>query len=286
MSKVDELKIKFKTISEKDFNFFVESDTTPTKKYLEYMLSVWSRRRLTNYSTTKKGIVKDVFEFDTLIDYIKNKDIYDKSYTSLIKLEEVIEKAKELKEEKTFDKSKEAIILEETDEHVLLVPLTHKASLKYGSNTKWCTASKSYPGNFTSYSKDCLIYLVDKTNTKKNNTNKIAFYIPLSANINSGYQVFNELDRNVDLDDLIKYGWKREDIFRFDYYARNYRYNKYDMKITKEKVDRVVSFMKNIDFDEFNENLKKMKIDSKFDSTEIKTTFENFYLKIKALETY
>ena len=55
------------------------------------------------------------------------------------------------------------------DEKWLIVkPLTLKASIKYGYNTKWCTASKESPITFYKYSKEgMLFYIIErKTNIK------------------------------------------------------------------------------------------------------------------------
>ena len=55
------------------------------------------------------------------------------------------------------------------DEKWLIVkPLTLKASIKYGYNTKWCTASKENPITFYKYSKEgMLFYIIErKTNIK------------------------------------------------------------------------------------------------------------------------
>jgi predicted nucleotidyltransferase len=44
MSKVDDLRQKYQQIAKSTFNKFEEGDTTPTKKYLEYMLKSWVDR--------------------------------------------------------------------------------------------------------------------------------------------------------------------------------------------------------------------------------------------------
>ena len=54
------------------------------------------------------------------------------------------------------------------DRWLVVKPLTLNASIKYGYNTKWCTASKDNPLTFYKYSKEgILIYVIErKTNIK------------------------------------------------------------------------------------------------------------------------
>jgi hypothetical protein len=46
MSKVDDLKKKYSQVSPASFTKFVEADTTPTKKYLDFMLKTWEDRKI------------------------------------------------------------------------------------------------------------------------------------------------------------------------------------------------------------------------------------------------
>lgn len=51
----------------------------------------------------------------------------------------------------------------EDEEWLLLIPLTYEASVKYGYNTKWCTASETTSQQYNSYTKDgILIYIIHK----------------------------------------------------------------------------------------------------------------------------
>lgn len=53
----------------------------------------------------------------------------------------------------------------EDDEWLIITPLTHESSCKFGSNTKWCTSSKNDPSHFKTYSKNgVLIYVINKLN--------------------------------------------------------------------------------------------------------------------------
>ena len=58
---------------------------------------------------------------------------------------------------------KEIIKIFEDGEWLILRPLTHLSSMKYGSSTKWCTTSQHEPTYFSRYIKNgALIYCINK----------------------------------------------------------------------------------------------------------------------------
>ena len=212
MSKVDELRSKYSTVSTATFNKFVEADKTPTKKYLEYLLKSWISRSQNSSPNTTQGLIKLVLEFDQLLPYITNKDIYAKEFTDISYLKLVIARAEEVKEEKTFVKEDHVSVLLENEEFLLLQPLTHRGSLRYGSQTKCCTASKNDPDVFRRYNRNGLLfYLIDKKETKTKNYNKVAFYLAFNNDaITGGLQIYNSSDSHVYSDNLTDGGWSEE----------------------------------------------------------------------------
>lgn len=61
------------------------------------------------------------------------------------------------------DMEKQVLKLYETDEWVVIRPLSYQASLKYGASTKWCTSSDSNPDYYFRYTKrGILIYCINK----------------------------------------------------------------------------------------------------------------------------
>ena len=148
MSKVEELRIKYPKITKVTFDKFVGADYTPTKKYLEFMIKTWVNKPSLTFNLTTPLIVNVVKKFDTLLPYIENKDIYHKDYADFYFLTKVINDAETLKDEKTFVREDHVNVLAENDRHILLQPVTHRGSLKYGAGTKWCTASKNSPEVF------------------------------------------------------------------------------------------------------------------------------------------
>jgi len=70
---------------------------------------------------------------------------------------------------KNIDQSlkKQVIKHYEDDEWLIVLPLTHLSSRKYGANTKWCTTAETYE-YFERYStKGLLIYTINKKNGNK-----------------------------------------------------------------------------------------------------------------------
>jgi hypothetical protein len=94
---------------------------------------------------------------------IENKDLH--SYKSFDQVINSVKIAHEKVLQKEWEKSIEKI--HEDKEWLILVPLTYESSVKYGYNTKWCTASETTAEQYKSYTKDgVLIYIIQKGKTK------------------------------------------------------------------------------------------------------------------------
>lgn len=91
--------------------------------------------------------------------FIDNKDVT--SYKSFDELFYQISAA-EIKELEK-DVSKDIIRHFEDDEWLIIRPLSWLSSIKYGSSTRWCTASKNNPNSFFDYSREgILLYCLNK----------------------------------------------------------------------------------------------------------------------------
>jgi len=192
MNKVEKIKEKYKsTIPTRTFNLLANGDTTSTKKYLEYMCSVWPSVRKSSL------IVNTIKEFDTLLPYITNKDIYSFPYTAFVNLLATVEQAKIDKEEKTFNRSEHADVLIENDDYILLVPLTYRGSLKYGANTKWCTASKHTQHSFNRYTQEGYLFYLIRKKPNNNLWDKVAFYLEHSDGIFGQIEIYISSDSQV-----------------------------------------------------------------------------------------
>jgi hypothetical protein len=260
MGKIDELREKYPKITKVSFDKLTEGDKTPTKKYVEYMLKMWQRKIHQDiYIPSTVALLKRVVEFDSLLPYIENKDIYHSIYNSFDYLEKTINDAQRDKEQKTFNRSEHITVLDETDTYLLLQPKTHTGSLKYGASTRWCTASRGNAGTFTTYKNDgCLAYLIDKTGKKSGgNYSKVALYMPGHANtISNGIQLFNTQDNNVGSDVLLRNGWTKEEMLRINFIFRAYALEWGNIKKSVVEIDKVIATIRMINLDSFKKHLQ------------------------------
>ena len=100
----------------------------------------------------------------TFINYDKQNLMNGVDYTSIKSFDE-LEQLNSLSEIKKMgnELEKEIIKIFEDGEWLILRPLTHLSSMKYGSSTKWCTTSQHEPTYFSRYIKNgALIYCINK----------------------------------------------------------------------------------------------------------------------------
>lgn len=254
MSKIDELKAKYPKITAPVFNRFVEGDKTKTKKYLPFMLKTWTNKA--GLISSSVEMVQLVNMFDELLPYIENKDIYHKDYDVITYFLDVLNKAMVDKEENTFNREEHVDVIEENDDYILLRPKTHKGSLKYGANTKWCTASKTNPHTFKSYVRDgFLVYLLSKKD-KSSNYTKIAFYIRKDYDSLTGeVECFNMLDTRIDTQIIIKNGWMADVIFKIMTKVRLTGYKYHKIIKSKDEIEDVIYKLSGIDFETLTESI-------------------------------
>lgn len=260
MSKVEELRIKYPKITKVTFDKFVGADYTPTKKYLEFMIKTWVNKPSLTFNLTTPLIVNVVKKFDTLLPYIENKDIYHKDYADFYFLTKVINDAETLKDEKTFVREDHVNVLAENDRHILLQPVTHRGSLKYGAGTKWCTASKNSPEVFERYiKKGYLAYLIDKTNTVAKLGSKIALYLEYTkCPINGTIDIFNTIDSSITSHTVKTYSWSESDLFDIITTFRYYHLKMKNIKKDKDIVDGFVSTLNKLNFEQFEKSLSNL----------------------------
>lgn len=258
MSKVEELRKKYASITATTFNRFVEGDKTSTKKYLEYMLKSWENRAKNFCPSTSLALIKLVNEFDKLLPFIQNKDIYDKEYSDISLLRVVITRAEEIREEKTFNRDEHVLVLDETDEYLFIQPKTHRGSLKYGAGTRWCTASRGNPNVFENHKKSgCLVYLIDKKGDKGKNYHKVAFYFRSGGGyFSDSFEIYNANDSRVREGAVIGGNWKQETMMRLSFIFRSFASEWHKTKTAIQEIDKVKSILGEIDFDSLSESMK------------------------------
>lgn len=87
-------------------------------------------------------------------------------------------------------KSQDRVKLYQDDNLLVVVPLTHTASCKYGANTKWCTAVPSNSSHYEEYTKEgVLIYFIITSPYK--DTNKPQYKFAYYESFNPNFQESN-----------------------------------------------------------------------------------------------
>ena len=138
---------------------------------------------------------------------------------------------------KTIDKelTKQVLKLYETDEWLIVKPLSYQASLKYGASTKWCTASKDSPDYYFRYSRrGILIYCINKKTG-----NKVGAF----KNLDTGYDVetsfWNITDQRID---SMESGLPNDvlDVIRYDFF--NTKESNWDILSDEERNRQLLWF--------------------------------------------
>ena len=262
MSKRDELRQQYETqIGKAMFNKFSNADNTQTTKYLKYFCSMWVIRKMENLTYSSKDIIEAVKDFESHIHLIEEKDLYDKKYKSLETLLYVVETAKEKKFDSEFNRDEHIRVLYEDKKYLFLEPLTRTGSLKYGSNTRWCTAAKTDNFSFARYTKNgFLAYLIRKGEQKNSNYNKLAFFTEETQNPLGGtVQIYNQVDNSIEDNLVNKNGWDYEDLTKFMFMYRVEALNKFQYRKAKNNVDKKIGLIKNLDLEELKQDLKIVK---------------------------
>ena len=249
-------------------------DTTPTKKYLEYMVKLWSGNKGYNglNATTLANFATMVKRFDEVLPYIEDKDIYSPKYVKYNDLKRIVEDAEFVKKEKTFVKEDHVIIIHDCEKYTMLYPKTHMASVKYGATTRWCTAAKSYKGTFESYqSKGYLVYILDKTKKRGRGYEKLAFYMSKESGFMNGYSVYNVLDKTVKESILISSGWNYDELIDMDIRFRSFVMSRQRIEKSKKYIQTTLETIKTLDMKQlYNELMfmKEYKEDSYFENAQ------------------
>lgn len=145
-------------------DFFAANDPSGNNKYLDWMMKMYIRE---DYAS-KDLLVKYITIFHKNISKFTKKDI--NQYKTWDEFEKAVLPVKEEAERKEQDKKAEEGTkkLFNSQDWLLVRPLNHDSSCKYGAGTKWCTTAKGDPYHFNSYTKnDLLVYLLHKTSNTK-----------------------------------------------------------------------------------------------------------------------
>jgi hypothetical protein len=195
-------------------------DISGTKKYTQFLVKVLRK----NYDTDIKYMIKEesrrVRKIDEILgdntfdswltkrlisnlygwdemnlfvdfcDYMERGLTNEKDISKYDSWDMVASEVYHAKNRDLFKKSKKEVkVVYEDDQYTCIKPLTYDASISYGYQTKWCTASVQEPSYFYNHSRDgVLVYLIDKINNVK-----FGFYHDQNQ-----IQIYNQQDHRVD----------------------------------------------------------------------------------------
>ena len=175
-------------------DYFVSQDPSGNNKYLNWAMKVYKQLPPNAPAELKEKhkelIANHIKSFHQHSSKLEIRDI--NKYKSLADLNTVLSpliKTSEKAVEKLKQENDSLKLYEDAD-WLMIVPLTHETSCKYGANTKWCVASRKTKKHFKSYTKSgSLIYLIHK---KSNN--KFAFYYEYN---NNTVEIYNPNDTDI-----------------------------------------------------------------------------------------
>jgi hypothetical protein len=137
-------------------------------------------------------------DFNTIKKFIdlNERNLIKENDLSKFKSFEDLELQVSLAELKLIDKDleKQVIKLYETDEWLVLKPMSFLASRKYGSNTKWCTTQENNPDYYLRYSRrGILIYCMNKVTGEK-----VAAFKNIDTSYDRETSFWNMIDNRID----------------------------------------------------------------------------------------
>lgn len=258
MTKFEKVKQQYPNVGNAICTKFYNEDWTPTKKYFPYMVKLWNTKKTNNDIYTSAALINLMKQFDELLPYLDEKDISSPKYKSFGELEMAILKAKVIKEEKTFVRDEHVFVLDETDDYIFLSPITHRGSLKYGANTRWCTASRGDAGTFNRYKKNgFLTYLISKKGNIHKNYEKIAFWSEeISSPFSGEVLIYNVIDDAVLDAQVIEAGWDTSLMFKLITKFREQAYMKFKTQEAESNVKRKLQIMGGFDFAGLTSDIK------------------------------
>lgn len=172
MSRLDDLKKQNPQLDVSLIDIIASLDPTSTYKYLGFMLKMIKIEIEEMGGNVKKIIGQAIldeeyidhikrFESHCSVNRMKNPDI--SSYKSLDDVIFAVNTSDQLLKQK--ESEKQVIKIYDTDEYLVLLPLTFEASKTYGSNTKWCVTQEQHWKSYQWIYK--LIFIINKKNGTK-----------------------------------------------------------------------------------------------------------------------
>ena len=213
ITSIKRLKEMFPNITEEDFKDILESDPTYANgdieagKYGRWLLSLFNKNNLKKEDLYK---AKEYLEkFDKKKAKFSNKDINTyKNLPDLYKAIEEVENKEPTKSElkrnvQRTDLDEDAELYMETENFKIYIPLTYEASCKLGTNTEWCTATRSSKKAYDMYTIDdekLYIFINKKDPSEKYQWNTLERYT-----CDRNDETITEFNLCVKYPDLIKF---------------------------------------------------------------------------------
>ena len=180
-------------VSNEVFDKLVSSDPSGKGKYTGWML-----KQIADGYDRIDHLIDNILLFDEYVrtEKITRKDIY--SYKTVDEIEQAVSEAskKISRSEVEREIKGESEVIRDDDTIFIVHVKSHKASCKYGANTKWCTAMK-IPDHWERYWKagNNLYYIVHKPTNKK---------YAVVVNPNGSKTVYTETDQAISYERFVK----------------------------------------------------------------------------------
>ena len=199
--------LKTQKIPETIFNQLAESDPTSQKKYLEKLCKFY----LENPNLDE---LKELIEiFDTLVTKKQIDKIDINRFKSFDEFKNLVLQNKDKKSKTQIEKEikiSDAEIILNSDDFLIVSPLSHKASCIYGAGTKWCTTDRDsqhwdrYTDQFVKF-----YYILNKNLSESDNNYKIAVAVYLTGE----KECYDATDKIIDFKEVLKLGLNK-DLFK------------------------------------------------------------------------
>jgi len=175
----DSLKYK-KQVEDKRLDFYTLKTLDPSNNYKYFPMICKYAIDGIDIDDIKRYI--KIFDILSTKNQISNKDIY--SYQNFNSLKDVIDIYIDIKSKHEIvgEIRQEREIILDNDDYLIFIPLTNKASVKYGMGTKWCISMKN---------DQFFWYALTKAN--------ILFYFVIVKNKNISDKLFNKFHNDIDL---------------------------------------------------------------------------------------
>jgi hypothetical protein len=220
-NRIDDVKKKYPNVPSEVIEEFASNDPSGTNKYLDWMvytksIGIGTSNVIKNINLFHKNINKLTKEF--FDEFIKENKFewlltdnspVAKTFQNIYKspkdintykdygIASVIFKSVDNVLSKSDVKKLEANVLYNSDDLLIMIPKSHRASCYYGAGTKWCTTNKESDDYFKNYTnKGTLIYVINKKEPETNPWYKTAFLIEKE---NGKVQAYDAPDHPTDI---------------------------------------------------------------------------------------